>query len=106
MKINDKLVLSNDYVLQEYDLNLFIKHVIFKEGDIFVVSNIDIQYIYHQEVIVYCTLKYNDSKLKYKVTFDDMLCFRKYNKKNERKLKLEKLNDTKDGKLVVDISEI
>jgi hypothetical protein len=106
MIIGGKIILTEDYMLDEYDLNLFTRQVNFKKDDIFVVGYIDSDYRYHQKIIMYLTLEYNNSHLRYKITFDDMLYFCKYKKSDDRRLKLKQINKVKNMKLEKNLFEL
>lgn len=91
MKIGDKIILLEKHNLHQYDQYLYKCSIKFDEKEIFEVLNITKIYKYNREYIEYYTLSYKNEKFKYKILPEELISFGKYNKKIERKLKLEKL---------------
>jgi len=93
MKIGDKIILLEDYKLEQYDLRVFVKHAYFKRNDIFTVNEIvsSSQAMFNE--IAYIVLIRDNDKFNYKIYPAELLSFVKCDKKSLRKLKLKQLNE-------------
>jgi len=91
--IGDKIILLEKYNIHQYDLRLYKCTINFDKNEIFIITDIEKMSKYHNEYIAYYTLKYKNEKFTYKILPEELISFGRYDKKIERKLKLDKINE-------------